>query len=274
MEESGFFPGAEGDLYGRFFRPCGSVLKCAILLHPFGEEKKASARLLVRTARLLCEYGIAAFTFDLSGTGDSSGKHSEVDFQRWSEDISGALHCVRETADEPDIAFIGFRLGANLALKTATSAETVVLVEPLLSGKEYLNELLRRKQIKAAMAGRDGENIEELFASQWQNGQCADLDGFSLNSQLAEDLRNLSLEKELEQLHSELKLSLIRVSSVRKLPASWNPVAAVQKKKFRTEPVLVRDKPFWGQIEYYESDLVINEIMCALHGFSDGQGAK
>jgi len=258
-EQVGYFHASDRGLYGASHAPDTCPPRAAALfLAPFGEERKCACRLLLRTARACAGAGVAAFRFDLSGVGESTGDHGAATLRQWLEDAGAALDLVNETfAGAPWVA-VGARLGANLAARLAASrgASRLVLIEPLLSGGDYVRDLLRRQQIKTVMTGAETGRDTADAAAQWAAGKCADLGGFGVSPTLAAELEGLSLCDDLSAVPEECVIHLLRVSGGKKFPPAWQPVLDRIGRSSASDAAILHDKPFWGQLEYYESDVI------------------
>jgi hypothetical protein len=65
----------------------------------------------------------------------------------------------------------------------------------------------------------------------------------------------------LGELSSDCALQVVRVSGSKKLPPAWQPLTDAAESREVGEVAVVQDKPFWGQLEYYESDAVIDVVV-------------
>ncbi len=139
-------------------------------------------------------------------------------------------------------------------------------MEPVLTGEECLRDLDRRQRIKQVVAGAGGG--DEDSAGRWARGEAVDFGGFEVSPQLAAALRPESLVTRLESLGPECPLQVVRVSGSKAFPPAWKALTerAAARPPGRAE--VVRDKPFWGQLEYYESDAVQDAVLAFLEAVS------
>ena len=263
VEQSGYFirpplPGLYGTLYQPKAPPRGAVL----LLAAFGEERKCVVRTLVLTARALAAEGVAVLRLDSSGAGDSQGAHGEATLRQWTREAAAALEELRKLAPGRPAAVLGVRLGANLALRTAREsvAAGAILVEPILRGADYLRDLRRRKQIKEMMARGKARTTPEEIDAAWNAGRPVDFDGFEIGPDLAAELRRLDLAAELAEAPESCRIQVLRVGGMKELPRDWKAAAGSLRERPGCEVRIVRAKPFWGQIEYYEPEPVLNAV--------------
>jgi exosortase A-associated hydrolase 2 len=263
QETSGYFPSPSGDLYGTLYLP--DDLGCdtgVVLVEPFGEEKKCAYRMLVRLARVLAGHGVATLRFDLPGTGDSPGEHGEMDAVAWAGGVRAAAEEVLALPGIQGWVPIGARFGALPALQVAVglSPRAVVLLEPVLNGTECLRDLERRQKIKDMMSGQRNDSGPDA-AARWSTGETVDFGGFPVSAKLAEQLAAVDLCSLLADLTPACGLQIVRVSGSKKLPPAWQPLAEAAENRALGEVTVVQDKPFWGQLEYYESDAVIDVVV-------------
>jgi pimeloyl-ACP methyl ester carboxylesterase len=86
------------------------------------------------------------FRFDYFGTGDSAGQSGEGGVSRWKADIRSAAQELRKISGVETVSAVGLRLGAALAAEACVedfSLKNLVLWDPVVSGKEYMEELAR-----------------------------------------------------------------------------------------------------------------------------------
>lgn len=112
-------------------------------------------------ADALAQVGIAAVRFDLTGTGDSSGRPEDVaDVALWTDDIAALVQLLRQ-GGAPFVAVVGIRGSANLvAASTDHGADATVLWDPESSGRSWLRRatLLHRTVVDDAV-GSDGSAL-------------------------------------------------------------------------------------------------------------------
>ncbi|HEX9189254.1 MAG TPA: alpha/beta hydrolase [Vicinamibacteria bacterium] len=139
--------------FGRSSRPLYGVLHEArgarrgpgvVLCPPFGQEALRAHRSLRELASRLAEAGRPALRFDYGGSGDSAGEPEDARLDGWVEDALAAVEEMKEATGEEQVALLGLRLGASVALIAARRAggvEALVLWEPVVDGVRHLAEL-------------------------------------------------------------------------------------------------------------------------------------
>jgi len=123
--------------------PCQSL--GVLIVAPFGWEDVCSYRPLRFLAKLLAASGIPVLRFDLPGTGDGSGDALDNGLlEAWIESVDAAASELRAATGVEDVAVVGIRLGAMLALSAAnrgSNLQDLVLWGPSATGRTMLREL-------------------------------------------------------------------------------------------------------------------------------------
>jgi alpha/beta superfamily hydrolase len=144
-----FFFGSLGNrLYGCYHEPgvWPAREQAVLICNPFGQEYIRAHRACQHLATTVAAAGFPAMRFDYFGTGDSSGESEEATLGQWLEDIDDACEELCDRSGASSVVLAGLRLGASLALDAASRRSDVaglVLWEPLLDGRQYLDELRR-----------------------------------------------------------------------------------------------------------------------------------
>lgn len=234
-----------------------------VLCEPFGEEKRCAFRMFVRLAWQLAELGIATLRFDLSGTGDSGGDHAEATWQQWQDETAAALQAAPALSGARQTAILGARAGALLAAPAAASSSTaaVILLEPILTGDDMVADLERRQKIKELMTGAASPGPEPPAGMTAEH----DFGGFAVSGALLQQARQVDLTASLT---TAAPVHVLRVSGAKKFPLSWQPLLD-RSRASSGSAAIIADKPFWGQLEYYESPLVNDAIADLLTGRHD-----
>ena len=137
-------------------------------------------------ARALAAKGWHVLQLDLLGTGDSEGDFGDATWADWMDDVAEARRWLAAAAGQEPWLW-GLRLGALLASESvqARAAPGLLLWQPVLSGKQHLQQFLRLKAgAEWLAAGREAEAqakpMEQLTA-----GQTVEVAGYTLNPALA-----------------------------------------------------------------------------------------
>jgi hypothetical protein len=186
------------------------------------------------------------------------------------EDARAAVAAGQAATGLAGWAALGFRLGANLALRhaAATTAPSLVLVEPLLHGRDAVRDLVRRRQIREMMGGGRAATGENDVERAWAAGASVDMDGIEVGPRLAADLSAMDLAADLDRCPPRCPVLLLKVGSGTGFPAAWTPVANAVTKVSGGSARVVRERPFWGQVEYDESDIIQDHVLAFVAGLS------
>lgn len=263
MKTSGYIPSTAGAVFATLVEPDTQAQRQGlVLIPPFGQEAKSTVRVYARLAQRLAEAGHPSVRIDLCGTGDSTGDHDAVTWHAWLDDIRAVLDGLSESDPRP-WGLLGTRLGGMLAAEAAraSTVSSLILVEPVPEGAAYLDDLIRRRAIRSMMSGTNASTEETSPEEAWNAGQCVDFGGYPVNPQLAEELRDRRLSATIEALPPALPTALFRVAASQRLSGPWTSLFETVNARPAGTAEILRDKPFWGQIEYYESDIVPDRVL-------------
>lgn len=184
-----FLPAAGGQRFCLYHPPAGECRGAVLYVHPFGEEMNKARRMAALQARALAAAGFGVLQLDLHGCGDSSGEFGDSRWETWKGDLALAHRWLADKLAVP-VSLWGLRLGAVLALDYAAGAaeavHSLVLWQPVQSGKTYLTQFLRLRVASDMLADdkQAGNGTQELRA-QLQAGQVLEIAGYDLAPQLA-----------------------------------------------------------------------------------------
>lgn len=165
-----------------------------VLCYPFGYDALCTYRGMRRLAERLAARGTPVLRFDYSGTGDSAGEASDPGCWRaWIDSIKQAVAVLRETTGVERVTLCGLRLGGTLAALAAQElggVDGLVLLAPVLSGKNYQRELrahYRKWLLMPAAMDCEAEPDTDAFVEAY---------GFRLYSDTLECLRAVDLQRD------------------------------------------------------------------------------
>jgi pimeloyl-ACP methyl ester carboxylesterase len=92
-------------------------------------------------ATMLAGDGFHVLRFDYYGTGDSAGGSRDGSVGEWRRNIVTATTDLKECSGVTKVSLVGLRLGATLAALTPLAVSNLVLWDPVVNGKKYLDEL-------------------------------------------------------------------------------------------------------------------------------------
>lgn len=186
-----FFGPEDRRLFGSYHEPQGwpSREQGVIICYPFGQEYIRSHRACRHLAAQIARAGFPTLRFDYFGTGDSLGTDEETNFEQWHADLRKAVAELRARSGVEQVILVGLRLGASLALSAASQTADLaglVLWEPVVNGRNYLNELRAQHE----------ETIMRFFVlpKDYQPAaQPAELLGFALSDTMRASLEQVDL---------------------------------------------------------------------------------
>ncbi|MES2715279.1 MAG: hydrolase 2, exosortase A system-associated [Pseudomonadota bacterium] len=182
-------------LFGLEIVPTGTCHGAVLYLPPHVEEMNRCRSHVVLQARALAARGWHCLLLDPHGTGESDGETDAADWDHWRADAAAAAAWLaQQTGHAPTLW--GLRTGALLAAELATSAAVPVagllLWQPVLDGKLYLNQYLRLRI--ASQLVRDGEKeTTDSIRARLAAGEVVEVAGYPLTGRMADALAARSL---------------------------------------------------------------------------------
>lgn len=165
---SGMIPVNVADSFG-WFHPASSchtggtaILFCQGATQDFSNGYRPF-RLL---AEHLAEAGYPALRYDYPGTGDSANAGSENLWEVWQESLLLAATWLRAQTGATRLLLIGLRIGGTLAAMAAEHLEDIaglVLIEPCLTGRSYVSQLVTEAKLRGAKHPEGGLEAGELY---------------------------------------------------------------------------------------------------------------
>lgn len=142
-----YFGSSERPLFGVYHRPEGGSAKASavLLCQPLGHEYLRAHRAFRNLAVALAGLGFHVLRFDYFGSGDSGGVGEDTTVDQCLEDIATAIEELKDMSGRTRVSLIGLRFGATLASLAAASrsdVDRVVLWDPVVDGKAYLDEVV------------------------------------------------------------------------------------------------------------------------------------
>lgn len=187
-----FFGSGSRRLFG-LYTPArvGAAGNRAVVLCPgWGQEYLCAHRSMRQLGNMLSSAGFHVLRFDYFGTGDSAGDMLQADLAGWKADIGTAIDELKDTCGALRVALVGLRLGgtlaAQVAVRRATDVDALVLWDPVVNGREYVDELMQAGKHEAAVLGRSIDRAEE-------RGGGHEVLGFALTERMAEDFGQIDL---------------------------------------------------------------------------------
>jgi len=223
-----------------------------VVCPPFAEEEKSAHRTLVELSEALRQQGQSSLYFAYRGTGDSSGDFAAATLAGWRLDLLAACAEARRRAPGARLGLLGLRLGASLAIEVAAEAgaEGLILMEPILNGRQFVGAMSKRKSLRAMMTQQEASQsgVEVAPSSVVvEESDVDDFDGWGMGRTMRAEFEALDLSASPPQLPGSLLLQLGPRDQV-----------AAPLQKFATatgaEVAAVTMQPFWNLLDYVRAD--------------------
>jgi pimeloyl-ACP methyl ester carboxylesterase len=132
-----------------------------VVCRPFGYEGVCAHRSMRAIAEATAELGIPTLLFDYLGTGDSAEISAQADqITVWTQDVVRAIEEIKRISAVERLCLLGIRLGGLLAIEAArqsSSVDSLILIEPVVTGVRYLREIRR---VRLAASLNSGQPLE------------------------------------------------------------------------------------------------------------------
>ena len=266
--EAFFLPAATGQRFCLLHRPdAGVPLKGAVLyVPPFAEEMNKARRMAAVQARAMAVAGYAVLQIDLYGCGDSSGDFGDASWADWVADTVVACAWLREQTGVTPWLW-GLRTGCLLACEAARQIEgpnRFVFWQPVLSGKQYLQQFLRLKIAGEMLAG-ESKGLMERMRATLAEGQPVEIAGYMLSPALASGLA----AAELVLPGTVAQVEWIELSG--KLDGVLSPAASMRLEQWAASSYAVRGAvvcgpSFWQTTEIEECTALVDATLSAMAG--------
>ncbi|MDP6118520.1 MAG: alpha/beta hydrolase [Planctomycetota bacterium] len=184
------------NVYGILHLPDGDPTHAIVYCSPFAEEQKSTYRVFVELARHLADKGVASLRFDYRGTGDSDGYFQDYLLEDWIGDTVAAIECLKEKSGLDRICVLGVRFGGFIGIQAAQQSESVsdlILWQPIISGKQFHRQEMRRFMIRQMMTSGKATKGEEELASDAEEENVIDMDGYLMRKELTEGIKETDL---------------------------------------------------------------------------------
>ncbi|MFZ2658567.1 MAG: alpha/beta hydrolase [Victivallales bacterium] len=264
IQEPFFIDGGSTRLYCVLFMPEKDFPnKIFLFCHPLFEEKKASHRVLVELACKLADRGYASLMLDFRACGDSDGDVQDFIPSSWMEDICSGISCLQKRFQNPRISLLGIRFGATLAVQFALKEhgiEDLILIDPIIQGQPYIDEILQQKYIREMMTFGEAKSDVDAMSAELKNNGKLDIDGTMVSSGFFDEVKAIDIGR---QDLSSLKRILLLQQSPRKslLPAYENFQRKCQEGNVNLELSLLTVPPFWKAVDMADSETICKTIL-------------
>jgi len=261
-------PLAGGARFCLFYPASGPArsIGAIVYVHPFAEEMNKSRRMAALQARALAAAGVSVLQIDLLGCGDSAGDFGTATWSLWIDDVVEGVRWLHgRTGFVP--ALWGLRSGcllASAALAKLPATRDLVFWQPVVSGKQHLQQFLRLR-IAGELMGRSGAErtgTNELHAK-LEAGATLDIAGYAVSPGLALGLA----AADLVPCTTGTRVAWLEISGSEPpemSPAGQMRVTAWQAAGSEVSAIVVPGLPFWQTQEIAECAALIDATTAAV----------
>lgn len=174
--------------------PTGPCTGAMLYLPAFAEEMNRCRSHVTAQARALAAIGYQCLLLDPYGTGESDGDIIDGDWDTWLADASAAAQWLVQQTGQP-LTLWGVRTGALLAaeLAAAPAVAGLLLWQPVLDGKVFLNQYLRLR-IASQMVNDSARETTDIIRARLSAGDIVEVAGYPLTGRMADSLAARRME--------------------------------------------------------------------------------
>jgi exosortase A-associated hydrolase 2 len=248
-------------LYAMGHEPAGPARGTVVICNPMFEERKSAQVVLVAMSRVLCGDGWRVLRFDYRGCGDSPGAFRDFTPSDWVDDVRSAVEACSAATPAAPVTLLGLRMGAALAVRAALTRRdvgAVVLWEPVVSGRDYLEQELRKMLVKEMVTFGRSRISRAVLVKELEEGREIDFDGYPVSPLLYRGLCAIDGVRDAERLRRPLLLvhathqerASAAIQTLHTALRAANPDGTT----FR----IVKQQPFWNLIGFAEFSALID----------------
>lgn len=266
--EAFFLPASTGQRFCLFHQPDAQMARrgAVVYVHPFAEEMNKSRRMAALQAKAMVAAGYSVLQIDLHGCGDSSGDFGDATWTSWVDDVILAYEWLQQRGDS-DLWLWGLRTGGLLTFEAAARIGTssqLLLWQPVVSGKQFLQQFLRLK-IASELLGGDSKGLMDRLREQLAQGESIEIAGYQLSSDLAAGLE----KAELALPERSERIEWFELSG--KPDSGMSPLARTRIDKWKSAGYTARGTAvcgpaFWQTAEIAECPELITASLLAIAG--------
>ncbi|MCU1675316.1 MAG: alpha/beta hydrolase [Frankiales bacterium] len=159
-----WFGDQERRLFGWVHPPPAAARGGVLLCPPVGKEYQSSYYSLRLLAEDLAGRGFLVLRFDYDGTGDSDGASTDGGrVPAWTGSVASAVELLRQTG-VTHVGVVGLRIGALLARSVGAGVDSLVLWDPVPSGRAFLREQRALSAMTMTSSPPDDGSLEAPWA--------------------------------------------------------------------------------------------------------------
>jgi len=256
VQEAFHLPVDDGGRCLAVYRAPHADARAAMLHLPaFGDEMNKARAMTARAARAFAEAGIAVLHVDWQGCGDSTGDHRDATLAQWAANARAALAWLHARHPDGSSPWLwALRAGALVAASLIESRSDVPLLlwQPVVSGRQYLNQLLRLKTAGAWASARGEASSTRALRARLASGEVLEIGGYDVSPALADEIEAATFALPVEQAAPVVWLE---VSS--SAHASLSAVATAAARGASVKAKAIAGPGFWQSVEIERCDELI-----------------
>ena len=279
--EAFFLPGPAGRLFctyraGSGTGPGRSAIDDApvLVLPPFAEELNKSRRMLALFAQRAQRGGIATLIPDLLGTGDSDGDFGDATLEAWTADLRCSLDWLAMRSTGP-VSVLALRSGAlllHLLPEEMRSGGRLVLWQPVVSGKTFVNQFLRLKLASGLLTGNEVQVDSTALRRELERAGRLEVAGYDVRYDLLRGMEGLELRSAaVDRYSSVAAFEIGGMDSSDVSPALTRVLAGWRGAGGNVSGCTVAGDPFWATAEIATVPALLDQTIGALVGHGDPQ---
>jgi len=209
-----------------------------IYCHPLFDERKCGHRFSYELSKTFEKNHLKLERFDYRGTGESDGRFCDVTMDSLRGDL-------RTIIDGDRVCLIGTRFGAAVAFdfccRNESDVGALILIEPVVNGRSYVQYLFRKQHLKDMMTGNGGEPAGK-------NNFC-NLEGYKTNGKFIEQIKGIQSVETAGKIKSPAVVHIAGISVSSRINSKYNLLAERLKKNGVPASVEAFNLPvFWERI--------------------------
>jgi len=244
----------------------GPLAGTVLHLPAFGDEMNKSRAMTARAARALAARGFGVLHLDLLGCGDSSGDHADASVGAWIDNAQRALDWLAREGRAAAAPWLWcLRAGALLVpplLRGPARDAPLLLWQPVLSGAQQLNNLVRQKLAGALGAGQhtDAKSLRQ----RWIDGETQEIGGYAISPRLARELDEAAFDIPAGYRGRVEWFEVSPTAAPAISPAARNRIAGFRSIGIDINAVAVHGPGFWQSAEIEQCEALIETTSASL----------
>lgn len=269
LQRAFYLPAEGGDCFCMYRCPDhDAVLGTILHLAAFGDEMNKARAMTARTARALASRGFGVLQIDFFGCGDSAGEHADATLARWTGNAMRAIDWLRTQPSKRDILWLwALRAGALLIpplLARAAPDAPLLLWQPVLSGAQQLNHLLRQKLAEGLIDTSAERSGTRTLRQRLRDGATLETGGYGISPALADELDRATFCMPDNYRGRIAWLEVVSSAAPSLSPAARKNIDGLRSAGIDIAAKAVQGPGFWQSVETEHCDALVDASLSAL----------